>query len=158
MQKCVNNCDITGIINKSCILNYQGKDSSKIFDDLLENIEDLFTSNEYNISEIEDGKKDEFIYKNLKVTLTSTNNQKNEENKDNTTSINLGDCEGILKIKYNISDNDTLFMKIIDVKEDGMMIPKILFDVYYKLNGTNLIKLNLSYCSDSKIDIFVPVY
>ena len=157
-QKCVNNCDITGIINKSCIFNYQGKDNSKIFDDLLKNIEDLFTSNEYNISEIEDGKKEEFIYKNLKVTLTSTNNQKNEENKDNTTSINLGDCEGILKIKYNISDNDTLFMKIIDVKEDGMMIPKILFDVYYKLNGTNLIKLNLSYCSDSKIDIFVPVY
>ena len=37
-----------------------------------------------------------------------------------------------------------------------MMIPKIEFDVYYKLNGTNLIKLNLSYCSNSKIDISIP--
>ena len=38
-----------------------------------------------------------------------------------------------------------------------MLIPKIEFDVYYKLNGTNLIKLNLSYCTDTKIDISIPV-
>ena len=47
-------------------------------------------------------------------------------------------------------------MKKIDVFEEGMMIPKIEFDVYYKLNGINLIKLNLSYCSNSKIDISIP--
>ena len=48
-------------------------------------------------------------------------------------------------------------MKKIEVFEEGMMIPKIEFDVYYKLNGTNLIKLNLSYCNNIKIDISVPV-
>ena len=36
------------------------------------------------------------------------------------------------------------------------MIPKIEYDVYYKLNQTNLVKLDLSYCSDSKIDISIP--
>jgi hypothetical protein len=30
------------------------------------------------------------------------------------------------------------------------------YDVYYRLNGTNLIKLNLTVCSNSKIFIYVP--
>ena len=38
-----------------------------------------------------------------------------------------------------------------------MLIPKIEFEIYYKLNGNNLKKLNLSYCSNSKIDISIPV-
>ena len=45
----------------------------------------------------------------------------------------------------------------IDVIEEGIMIPKIEFKVYYKLNRTNLLKLNLSYCNDVKIDIFIPL-
>ena len=48
-------------------------------------------------------------------------------------------------------------MKKIDVIEEGMIIPKTEFDVYYKINGINLIKLNLSYCRNIKIDIFIPI-
>ena len=48
-------------------------------------------------------------------------------------------------------------MKKIEVLEDGMMIPKIEFDVYYKLNLTNLVKLNLTYCINNKIDISIPI-
>ena len=62
-----------------------------------------------------------------------------------------------MKDIYNISYNETLFMKKIEVLEDGMMIPKIEFDVYYKLNLTNLVKLNLSYCINNKIDISIPI-
>ena len=91
------------------------------------------------------------------VTLTSTINQKNDENNGNVSTINLGDCETKLKIVYNISFNEPLFIKKIDVLEDGMLIPKIEFDVYYKLNGTNLVKLNLSHCYNSKIDISIPI-
>ena len=90
------------------------------------------------------------------VALTSIINQKNDEN-NNVSTINLGDCETKLKLAYNISFNETLFIKKIDVLEDGMLIPKIEFDVYYKLNGTNLVKLNLSYCYNSKIDISIPI-
>ena len=50
-----------------------------------------------------------------------------------------------------------MYMKIIDVKQEGMKIPKIEYEVYSKLNGTNLIKLNLSYCENTKIDIFIPI-
>ena len=38
-----------------------------------------------------------------------------------------------------------------------MKISKIEYEVYSKLNGTNLIKLNLSYCENTKIDIFIPI-
>ena len=93
----------------------------------------------------------------MTVTLTTTKNEKNDENNINVTTINLGDCEKILKEIYNISNNNSLFMKKIEVQQEGMMIPKIEYDVYYKLNGTKLIKLNLSYCSNVKIDISIPV-
>ena len=157
-QECVSNCEISSILNYSCIVNYQNqeKDDIIIFDSLLKNIEDLFTSNDYDISEIEGGNNNIIKYEEITITLTTTKNQKNEEKNGNVTTINLGDCERILKEAYNISFNETLFIKKIDVEQEGMMIPKIEYDIYYKLNGINLIKLNLSYCHNSKIDISIP--
>ena len=83
----------------------------------------------------------------MAVTLTSTKNQKNDEKNGSVSTINLGDCEKKLKGAYNISQNEILYIKKIDVFQEWTLIPKIEFDVYYKLNGTNLIKLNLSYCN-----------
>ena len=50
-----------------------------------------------------------------------------------------------------------IYMKKIDVIQEGMKIPKVEYDVYSKLNGSSLVKLNLSYCSNSKVDISVPI-
>ena len=38
-----------------------------------------------------------------------------------------------------------------------MKIPKIEYDLYAKINGSSLDKLDISYCSKTKIDIIVPV-
>ena len=156
-QECAKNCDINNIKNELCILNNQGKGNSEIFDNLLKNVEDIFTSNDYDTSDIEKGNNDIIKFNHMIITLTTTKNQQNNEKYGNETTINLGGCEIILKKVYNISNNEPLFMKKIDVIEEGMMIPKIEYDVYYKLNGINLIKLNLSYCSNSKIDISIPL-
>ena len=48
-------------------------------------------------------------------------------------------------------------MKKVDIFQEGMKIPKIEYNVYSKLNGTKLIKLNLTICENSKISISVPV-
>ena len=48
-------------------------------------------------------------------------------------------------------------MKKIDVIHEGIQIPKVEFDIYCKLNGSNLIKSNLSICEESKISLSVPV-
>ena len=73
------------------------------------------------------------------------------------TTIDLGECETILRKVYKISNDNKIFMKKIEIKQEGMKIPKTEIDVYGKLNGTNLVKLNLTYCANSKMDLFVPV-
>ena len=59
--------------------------------------------------------------------------------------INLGECEYRLKEHYNISINDTLYIIKLDIKEEGMKIPKIEYEVYYPFYSSNVLtKLNLS--------------
>ena len=48
-------------------------------------------------------------------------------------------------------------MKKIDINIPGMKIPKVIFDVYCKLNDSNLIKLNLSICDNSRVEISIPI-
>ena len=89
--------------------------------------------------------------------MTSTKNQKSNENKKMIT-INLGECENILKDVYNISKNDSLYILQIFSKEEEMKTPKIEYEVYYPLyNNNNLTKLNLSLCKGTKIEISIPV-
>ena len=89
----------------------------------------------------------------MTITLTTTDNQKFSNKNDNSSKVDIGQCENILRGIYNISDDKKLYMKKIDVVQEGMKIPKIEYDIYCKLNGTNLIKLNKSYCSNVKVEI-----
>ena len=92
----------------------------------------------------------------MTITFTTIQNQKNNIN-NNITTIDLGKCEEILRKSYNISENETLYMKKIDIFQEKMKIPKLEYDVYCKLNGTNLIKLDLSLCENTKISLSIPV-
>ena len=164
IQKCVKNCDFKDIIYKSCILNVEtNKEYEKeekynnIYDIILYNVEISITSSNYNTTNLENGKDDVFEYENMTITLTTTENQKKNKNNGNITTVDLLGCETILRNVYNISDDEIVFIKKIDVIQEGIKISKVLYDVYSKLNGTNLVRLNLSYCSNTKIDISVPV-
>ena len=86
-----------------------------------------------------------------------TSNQKNNIEKDNITSINLGDCEFKLKEEYGIPLTDSLFILKIDVNVKEIKIPKIEYEVYYPFNNDNLTKLDLSICKDIKIDISISI-
>ena len=113
--------------------------------------------NNFNKTEILNGKdKEEVVGENVVITLTTTENQRNNIY-SNKTTIDIGDCETKLKDAYNISYNQTLYIIKIDVKEEGMKIPKVEYEVYYPLYNDENIKLNLTYCIDSKIDISIPV-
>ena len=72
------------------------------------------------------------------------------------TKIDLGECETLLRYEYNISINETLYIKKIDVIQEGMKTYKVDYAIYSKLFGTNLIKLNLTVCEKSKIIISIP--
>ena len=173
-QKCVDYCDINDILTGLCIMKYEvnnnikGSDETdkkekdlkeeeiKIQDKILANIEKSFTSNNFNTSSLEKGNNIVIEEKKMTIILTTTDNQNNKQ-KDNITNIDFGGCETILRNIYIISNEKKLFMKKIEVKQEGLKIPKIEYDVYCNLNGINLTKLNLTYCKNTKVDLFMPV-
>ena len=112
--------------------------------------------NNFNKSEIDNGNDFEIKKGNILYTLTSTNNQKNFDN--NKTIIILGNCEIELKHKYNISNNDSLYITKLDINIEGMKIPKIEYAVYYPFYNETLDQLNLSFCQGMKIDLYIPAY
>ena len=157
-QEYVDKCSFNDITDINSILNYNEKkeDDINIHDFILKNIENDFTSKDYNTSKLDNDENEIYVYEKMTITLTTTKIQENIRNM-NITTIDLGECEDLLKDKYNISRNEKLYIKKIDIIQEGMKIPKIEFDVYYKLNGINLEKLDLSICEDTKILFSIPI-
>ena len=149
---------------KNQILNYEKNEKDKLrkeeqikyYDEILENIETLFTSELYNTSDVDSGKDEIIKTEKLIITMTSTQNQRNNLN-INTTKIDLGECETLLRKFYNLSNNEILYVKKIDVFQEGMKTLKVEYEVYSKLFGKNLIKLNLTVCEKSEISISIPI-
>ena len=162
-QKCVKDCDIKIILDKLCIKNYYEEEvkekeaENKIYDAILENLETNLANGDLDTSDIEKGKNEVVEFKDMTITLTATKNQKDDKNNANMTTVDLGECEDVLRKEYKIPENEMIFMKKIDVFQEGMKIPKIAYDVYRKSNDSNLIKLDLSFCSKLKADISIPV-
>ena len=166
-QECAKDCDFKNLIDKYCLLDYESiketedkdekKRKFKAYNILINDVEESITSDNYNTTNIEEGKDDVFEYENMTITLTTTETQKKEGKKSNKTTIDLLDCERLLREAYNISEDDYLFMEIIEIPQEGMHIPKVLYEVYSRLkNSSNLVKLNLSHCANTKIDIIFP--
>ena len=45
----------------------------------------------------------------------------------------------------------------MDIVQEGIQALKVEYDIYCKLSGTNLVKLNLTICGGSKVSIFIPI-
>jgi hypothetical protein len=73
------------------------------------------------------------------------------------STIDLGECEDLLRKYYNLTNNETIYMKKLDISQDGMKAKKIEYDVYCQLSGNNLEKLNLTICENTKISINIPI-
>ena len=176
-KECVKYCPIKDIQENLCILNYKVNKKDKETNDdndnnniennkdeedmkeqilMLQNIEVGFISEDYNISNLQNGEDEIIRDEKMKITLTTTQNQKNNTN-NNITIIDLGECESLLRNEYNIPDDELLYMKKVDIIREGFKIPKVVYDVYSKLGGTNLVKLNLTVCKNSKVSLSIPV-
>ena len=70
----------------------------------------------------------------MNITLTTIKNQRYKKD-NNITTIDIGDCESLLRNYYKLSKDEILYMKKIDVIQEGMKIPKIEYDIYYKFNN-----------------------
>ena len=135
---------------------YKSENTTLNKDDIIKNIrEDIINHNlDTIISNVIEEKQDIFKTEdNTLFQITTSDNQKNN-NYTNISTINLGDCERILKEKYGIKDNETLIILKIDYNKTGLLIPIIGYEVYHPRNKS---KLDLSYCEKSSINYSIPV-
>ena len=144
--------------NNLCRLNYKSNDKNEeneIQEKMVENIKEEMI-NGIDTSEIDNGENIVIQEKDITLTITKTDSQKNEINsKTNTSSINLGKCEQKIKYLYNISKNDSLYILKMEIKQDGYKIPKLQYEAYYPLNNeSKLSLLNLSVCEGINIDVY----
>ena len=120
--------ETTNIITNEIITTEMIK-SEIITNEIMNNKSEIETEkekifNNCNKTDILEGNDKEKQIDNVKITLTTVDNQKNNEYK-NTTTIDIGQCENILKENHNISKNETLYIVKYDIEEEGMKIPKI---------------------------------
>ena len=147
----VPNWDINKFFNGSYSLNYS---NITIKDKLIEKIEDDIKEGNINLTNLILGDNDLIFKENDTIyQITSSDNQNNNEYEDIST-IQLGECEKILKNKYNIDKDLPLIIFKVDYYLPGILIPVIGYDIFHPKNKT---KLNLTYCKDEIINFKIPV-
>ena len=175
-NKCVNNCPEDYLsFNYKCIKNcpenyYEfnltcvqtcPKNYYKTIKRKCESVDCLERDINENILLIHENNYEDFIGKN-----TCDFNNKNYKyfiaeiydsniilnNFNNKTSLDLTECEKILKKNYNITENISLTIFKIDYYFEDTSIPKMEYKIY---NNDKL--LNLSYCENISIRISKPV-
>ena len=148
--------NIKDIIQEISKIKKNVTDEIKYYDTILKTIEGGFTYDNYNTSNIDIGNDEIINIGKISVIFTTTNNQKNNIN-SNISSIDIGECEFLLRENYNKTNNETLYIKKIDITQDEIKSPKIEYDIYCRLNGTKLIKLDLSVCENATIILTIPI-
>ena len=148
------NCDLKDYFNGICKIYMN--DSEIITNDLLQNIESQILEGDLDDlleDVINEEKKDYILDKNnIILEITSSYNQNNKKY-NNISTLQLGDCEKILREKYNITEDQTLIILKIDYYEDGLLTPIIEYEIFHPITKE---QLNLEYCNEAKISLIIP--
>ena len=157
-MKCIKN-NINNIVDEIILEKKELEKMSKeeeirYYDNIIKTIEKGIEKN-YDTRKLDNGEYEIKEIEKMKWTLTTLKNEKNHINNKNMTSIDLGNCETSLRNEYNIPGNKELYIKKIEIFEEKMKSFNVEYDVFCKLFGTNLMKLNLIACSNDKILIYI---
>ena len=117
-----------------------------------------FIKNTKSVNYIDEN-KELIIHKDeMTVAFTSTNIQKiNEDSNSNSTTINLGKCETVLKNIYKIPKESNLYILKIDLEQENKNYPLIEYEVFYPLEEGKMELLNLSFCDSTDIELSIPI-
>ena len=155
---CSTQCSVSDFFNQMCKI--KNEDSQKAKDVLIKNIEKEIMEgslDELLFNVIMDEKNDLIVKtENILYHITSSYNKTIKNNKiySNISSLELGECEAILKEKYIISDKNSLIILKEEYYQEGSAFPIIEYELF---PPTTKEKLNLDYCSNTKISILIPV-
>ena len=151
----INNCTTEEFFKGLCDIKNKTL-STENKDNMINTIIDNIISGNLNslLTEIVNGENDFYIKEDDVVfQITTSDNQKNNEY-NNVSTIDLGECEDVLKEKYHINKSLPLIILKIDYFMEGLLIPIIGYEVFDPINRT---KLDLSYCKDFLINYNIPV-
>ncbi len=123
--------------------NYKGKLTNEQIEDIYNELKKSIKANTSKLIETE----------NVIIQISSLEEQKNNNN-PNISSIDLGDCEDIIKGKEDLSDEDSLIIIKTDLKSEDLSSTYIQYEVY---NPKTLKKISLDICEGISISINIPV-
>ena len=84
------------------------------YNTILEKVELIFTSDNYDLTNIDRGEDQVINANKILITFTNTENQKNNI-ESNMSTIDLGNCEILLRKYYNLTNNQTIYLKKLDI-------------------------------------------
>ena len=131
-NKCPDNCNLPQFIEKQCKIDTSNKTEK---DELLQKIKNsILNDKNYKIISYIIGEKKKDLYitaPNITCQITSPENQNNTNNSQYnvTSTILLGNCEEILRDKYNMSKDDKIIILKIDLNEEEYKIPFINYEL-----------------------------
>ena len=157
-NSCEEECHLEDFFKDICTIN-------TFINQTLSNSQSLLIST--IIKDIEDGVSKKLLLKvvfkekndimkidnDILYQITSNFNQNNKEY-ENISTIKLGECENILKEKYNLSLNESLIIFKTEQYIEDLYIPLIEYDIF---NPKTNEKLNLDYCRNENISIEINI-
>ena len=149
---CIKQCNATDLLSNICKINNPIAKNSGA-----SNIKDSITDGSLNdiLENVTKNGEDLIINeKDIKYQITTTSNQNSDQTNNNISTIKLGECENVLKEKYNISKDDPLLIFKIDAKIEGFSSTVVEYEVYHPITKE---QLNLTYCQNTSIEIQIPV-
>ena len=106
------------------------------------------------LSEVINEGKDLIIMENNISYQITSNFNKNSDDYYNISSINLGELDSLIKVKYNISQNNPLIIFKIEKKVEGLLIPLIEYEIF---NPETKEKLDLNFIENKTLIINIPI-
>jgi hypothetical protein len=154
-EECIENCNILEFLNNICIINNKNINAKEyIVNEITKEI--INGSLDSLLLNLLNKEKEDLIVKDMKeiYQITSINNQKYNDYQNGEITINLGECENILKNKYYIDNNETLIIFKMDYFMEDFLIPITEYEVFHPLTKE---QLDLNCCNNIPINIFIPV-
>ena len=126
--------------------------NTHLYNLIIENILSQYSPNKSKSMAFEGEENTIFQITSLKNELELLKNRSN--NIDELSIIDLGQCETTLKSVYYINESESLIIIKRELKSNKASEKGVKYDVYEPYNKT---KLNLSYCNETSIKLYVPI-
>ena len=141
-----NNCSKEKILKNEC---KEGIITNEQIKDIYKDLKDDIINKEYN-------KENKIIETQNAIFQLSLIEHQKSQNKPNISSIDLGECEKIIKKNVEgLKEDDELIILKTDIRDTNIKSTFVQFEIFHPYT---LEKINLSICANYDININVPVY